>query len=461
MKTRYFSLLLLCAIGIVFASCQHEEDDIFNKRAADRLNEASDLYSARLKASPNGWAMQYYPTYQDEYPYGNGYLILMVFNDNNSVDVAMNNEFTRNTYKVATSLWEVITDNGPVLSFNSYNECMHAFSDPEDIPWTGTVDEPNSETGEGCGGDYEFIIVDAPEDASYLMLKGKKRGTYNLLTPVEVGVEFSSYLEDVQAFHAHMFPANYPSYNVIHYGDDLYKMEGADDGLPNIYPYDGDAITDESFNPFLITKRGDQYYLRFRDAKTSADGASVQDYCYNVEQDRFISVENENYYIEGSSAFQFFTSVIEGGIRRWEWYPESDMSPEYKTYFDNIVSEFAEVDYTTSYNYAPKSLQWRVNGEDLLFRIEYTYQQKTGKKTATADYIFTMQKEDNSVVFKFKEDANQISTNLKGNIPSIQSMINLLEGKWMLNGGETNFDLRTIKLKSESNPNIWYNVSLI
>ena len=194
---KIISLTLLLAAGIGFTACVNEEDDLFDKTAAERLNEASALYSSRLMAQPNGWAMQLYPTNDNEAPYGSGYLVLCRFNKDHSVVVSMKNQFTDNVYRTDTSLWEVITDNGPVLSFNSHNDCLHAFTDPEDILWTGNPDEPNNETGTGVGGDYEFIIVDAPEDASYMMLKGKKRGTYNLFTPVEEGVEYESYLADV------------------------------------------------------------------------------------------------------------------------------------------------------------------------------------------------------------------------------------------------------------------------
>ena len=173
---------------------------MFDKTAAERLNEASALYSQRLTASPNGWAVQLYPTTQDEAPYGSGYLLMFRFHANKSVDASMDNLLSYGKYLSATSSWDVITDNGPVLSFDTYNPVVHAFSDPEDLPQTGDKDNRIDETGTGLGGDFEFIIVDAPEDASYMMLKGKKRGTYNLLTPVEEGVDFETYRSDVKAF---------------------------------------------------------------------------------------------------------------------------------------------------------------------------------------------------------------------------------------------------------------------
>ena len=151
---KILTLTFILVSALTYTSCTNEEDLIFDKSAAERLNEASDLYSSRLMASPNGWAMQLYPTNDPEYPYGNGYLLLCRFNGDHSVNVSMDNVFSDNKYKEATSLWEVITDNGPVLSFNSHNDCLHAFSDPEDLPFTGTDDDPNDETGTGAGGDY-------------------------------------------------------------------------------------------------------------------------------------------------------------------------------------------------------------------------------------------------------------------------------------------------------------------
>ena len=73
---KILTLTFILVSTLTYTSCSNEEDLIFDKSAAERLNEASDLYSSRLMASPNGWAMQLYPTNDNEYPYGNGYLLL-------------------------------------------------------------------------------------------------------------------------------------------------------------------------------------------------------------------------------------------------------------------------------------------------------------------------------------------------------------------------------------------------
>ena len=69
---KILSYTVLMAATLSLGSCVSEEDDIFDKTAAERLNEASALYSSRLEASPYGWAMQLYPTYDNAKYFGTG-----------------------------------------------------------------------------------------------------------------------------------------------------------------------------------------------------------------------------------------------------------------------------------------------------------------------------------------------------------------------------------------------------
>lgn len=445
---KIFSISLILAGALAFTACVHEEGDIFDQSAAERLNEASDLYSARLGASVNGWAMQYYPTYENEYPYGSGYLILMDFNADGSVTVAMNNQFTNNRYLTDTSLWEVITDDGPVLSFNSYNKCMHAFSDPEDIPWTGDSDAANDEQGEGAGGDYEFIVVDAPEDGSYLMLKGKKRGTYNLLTPVEEGVEYESYLNDVNDFQNLYFAANSPTFDVFHLGDILYKIEGANDGLPNIYPYDGDPIADESFNPFLITKRGDDYYLRFRDKKEVSLNSEekVQDFRYDPEKDVFESVDYPENFIEGDNPARYFNSTLEETTNRWS--VQFTGSDEATAIYNQLVADFKSVSYTL------ENVTFGNDGSNIVLRMTCSYYERQGnrqvKKTTNYNFKYASTRNDDVETFAYQgcDDASQ---RVYDTFASVKTFVDSLSAAYNVEATKTRFNLNYITLAAVDN----------
>ena len=448
MKKIFVPLALTAITALAFTACAGEEEDIFSATAAERLNESSAKYSARLEAQPNGWALQYYPTYQDESPYGTGYLILMRFNPDFSVDVSMDNRFSNDTYMSSTSAWEVIKDNGPVLSFNSYNKCMHAFSDPEDILWT---DE--NEQSEGCGGDYEFIIVDAPEDASYMMLKGKKRNTYNLLTPIEEGVDYAEYLADVKQFHNTIFSASAPTGCYLCFGpDSIYNMEDANDGVPNIYPLGTDAIANESFNPFIITKRGKDYYLRFRDAfEKSYLSGNLQELRYDSIQDCFIGTDNPEFIIKGQSPHDFFVRVIEEQRQRWEW-GSYEMSDGYKEQYDAVANEF-----TSLLKYTLQSMCFRVNRDILTYRIQY----RSGRSNANVDYNFVMEHDAEGITFKFDSDYNNVSTNTRTKVASVQNMIDLLQQRWLVDRSKSYFNLGEVRLVLASNPDIWFTLKLI
>ena len=437
-------MAMMAITALALTSCAGEEDDIFDKTAAERLNESSAKYSARLEAQPNGWAMQYYPTYRDESPFGSGYLILMRFNPDFSVDVSMDNRFSNNAYASATSGWEVIKDNGPVLTFNTYNQCMHAFSDPEDIPWT-----EDSEQSEGCGGDYEFIIVDAPEDASYMMLKGKKRNTYNLLTPIEEGVDYAEYLADVKKFHNTTFPETELVSNLIHFGDSVYRMDGSNDGLPNIYPYNADAIANESFNPFLITKRGEDYYLRFRDAfeKDFMEG-TLQELRYDSIQQVFIGTDNADFRITGFDPSTFFyDNMLSSHV--WQFIPATDVTGSMAEVLAIISADFAARKYTL------ENVKFSGIGNDATIILGL----KQGTKSVNLTYLYDVTFEDGKTTLSYREPyttkSNKQSEQILSIIPSILDFLNAANGTYTAEKAAPEpFNLGTLKVTHSSGSTI-------
>lgn len=444
MKKTYIYSMMAAAMAMGFTACTGEEDDLFDQSAAERLNQTSDVYSARLQAQPNGWAMQLYPTTDSEAPYGSGYLLLLRFADDKSVNVAMNNKFTGDEFRQATSAWEVIADNGPVLTFNTYNANLHAFSDPEDIPWTGTAEQRNNEQGEGCQGDYEYIIVDAPTDASYMMLKGKKRGTYNLLTPLEVGVDYEQYLADVKAFQAEMF-AHTQTYNVIHFGDSVYKMVNAQEGIPNIYPFDGDEVTDARFNPFLVTKRGNDYYLRFRDAIDWIEGVKVQDFRYNTETDRFESQENSAFFIQGDTAMNVFGPSLDS---KDIWVIDTTQV------CDSMRQVLAEIRAELTAVKRPMPVfDLRNLGTKYVLRATMT-----GKQDP--EFTFEATPEEDGVTYQYVQPNNNNARLLLNSLAkSTQKLLDMLSRRFRVEAAASNFNLSRLRLVATDNPDVYINIS--
>lgn len=447
-------MLALSALCLM-ASCAGEEDLLFSESAAERLNAASDRYSALLSSSEGGWVIQYYPT--NDNPNEDGekvlttgtcYLWCVKFFKDHQVKVGMNNSFSENIYAEDSSAWEVITDNGPVLTFNSFNKNVHAFSDPDkhSIP-----NNDDNVWGVGVGGDYEFVIVDAPADRSHVMLKGKKRATYNLMLPLPAGTDFEKYLAEVDSFTKRVFSKGAPNEDLLTIGENKFKLNSGSTGIMGMYPADGDALTETHKATFGIVKKDNQFVMRFRDKQTLAE-TTLQEFVFDNDRDMFVASDNQAITIEGGVPYDQFVEVVDKKERRWEWKDALLMSESYKALYNALADNFQNV-----LGNKLVSLCLRVNSDVLTFRFRYL----VNKKSIDIDYNLEMERDGNSVSFKFVGDFNDASTKARKMIPEIQQMIDLMQQSWTVTKHETNFDLSKVKLVSVSDPNMWFVVSII
>ena len=144
---KFFNISLLTIVALStlsLSSCKNEIDDIFDEDAVTRLEKAKAEYTNILTDKGGKWQLEYYAN--DEEP---GYIYLMTFAKDGSVTIAGHNKWinyiktgsvtTASSYGSEVSMWEVIADNGPVLSFNTYNKYFHIFADPDGSPSVGGV----------------------------------------------------------------------------------------------------------------------------------------------------------------------------------------------------------------------------------------------------------------------------------------------------------------------------------
>ena len=434
---------MILGASVLFTACAGEEDDLFDKSAAERLNEMRDIYCARLEAQPAGWAMQYYPTDEED-----GYLILADFNADHSVKVAMRNAFTYNAYKECTSVWDIITDNGPVLSFNTYNDLFHIFSDPSDT-WGG-------DTGTGIGGDYEFVVVDAPEDASYMMLKGKKRGTYTLLTPLEQGTDFETYFTEVINFQDTYLPMTRPNYVYMkREGDEsisaksyIFELETSNRAM--LYPEGGDPVMDGVVYPFIITQRSGKYYLRFRDQISMGDGEVVREFVYDETLDKFVCTDDENYSIEGEGTAEFFIRSI-NETTRWQWQRNNDMSEKMQAAYDDVFNAFKDKGYSLL------NMSFGLENNQTSMRINF--RQKQSNRKVAFLYGLALDGEDVNISYK-GPDGDGAQATLDA-MPELASYVQSFNGKYHVTAALSKFDQSTLRLTSGSDADYWIDVKMV
>lgn len=163
------TVLLFC-----LQSCVKDEKDLFDQPAAERINAKLQEYNKILQDAPNGWKMEYYPeTDQSQ----GGYTYFCTFNDGKAT---MMGDLTLtiagvDLYPAGTEIasdYKLISDQGPVLSFDSYNPIFHYFSEPK-----GMIDT------DGYAGDYEFVFM--RQEGSKLIMKGKKYGNSMIMTQMD------------------------------------------------------------------------------------------------------------------------------------------------------------------------------------------------------------------------------------------------------------------------------------
>lgn len=179
MKKIYY--LLLLALPLVLQSCFKDDDDIFDKSASQRMEERLVHDQQVLTGATNGWIMEYFP--EKEQSYG-GYTMFVKFDDDNAVTVASEKGKADQT---ETSMYELIADSGPVLTFNTHNSLFHYFSDPSNPDGIGPIDS-------GMGGDYEFMVIEATPEK--VRLKGKKTGNTIIMIPVPTSTSWADLMQE-------------------------------------------------------------------------------------------------------------------------------------------------------------------------------------------------------------------------------------------------------------------------
>lgn len=236
MKAKY--LVMIGLLAATFAACSRDEENLFDKSAAVRAQEAIDNAFDVLTTAENGWEMAYFPNLEAD---SKGYNMVLKFNKNGNVSVtAKNMATTANKIKTDTaSTWAVKSDYGPILTFDTYNDVFHAFSDP-------------GNDGAGMLGDYEFLILKATPEL--VLLKGKKHSAYSVMRPMKT-TDLAAYYAACEKMQANLFGNN----NIVTLtqgSDKMYLYKGAD-GQFQSAAYGSPLVTEAAtYHPVCSTEDG-------------------------------------------------------------------------------------------------------------------------------------------------------------------------------------------------------------
>ena len=258
-------MLYMAAAVLLAAACTPEEEDIFSDSSANRADAAIVADMQVLTGAANGWLMEYYPEMSQMY---GGYNILLSFSEDGRVTVAGD---VANPTDTSTSLFSVKQSAGIVLSFDTYNEIFHFFSDPGNSNGGGN--------GYGLEGDYDFLILEATPQQ--VKLKGKKSGSYAILTPMEG--DWATYIQEIQAAESAMLAAQY---NIT---DGTNSATASVNYRNMTISYTEGEETLSMPAPFIVTLTGIKFY-----EPITLWGQTITGFTYDFADDSFTANEQAN-----------------------------------------------------------------------------------------------------------------------------------------------------------------------
>lgn len=154
MKKKIFIYLLLLLPALTFQSCLKDQEDVFDKDAALRVQENNEKVDTILNSSTYGWIVNYYPSEEQEY---GGYAFTFQFKNGK---VTVGSELAPGTFEEST--YKIKSYRSTTLSFDTYNTLMHFFA------------RPTSDNYEGFHGDVEFAVDSVAND--YVRAHGTRNG---------------------------------------------------------------------------------------------------------------------------------------------------------------------------------------------------------------------------------------------------------------------------------------------
>lgn len=428
---KIFSTLLISAAAASFTACSTIEDDfIFDKSAAERLNEATDKYSNLLTKAPYGWAFEYYPTGDAD---DGALLYALKFSKDGTVTVA-GDPYQEHNVLNESSLWDIILDQGPVLSFSTYNNLIHMWADPLN-------------DGEGYMGDYEFSFVyDENEDPEkVVMLRGKKRGLKSRLKMIDENVTPEEYLLDVDGKMQQIFPPSMKNYALLNIGEDVYRLDGMSTMVPEYYPFGTDPIFFGQPNSYLLAKYDGKYEMRYNYDFYNSDSTLVEkNFFFDAEKQEFVGVNGNARITPPVSHSLLCDGLLAGDITGARLLKSCDMSDSFKALWTAAENALKSKNYTL--NESVLSIEKADDTGNCTITLKY--KPRTGT-AVTLYYLYNISKADDKVTLSYVGPYNTGAANMLTNIPDCEKYIKAFAGTYTIsNPSEYKFDVAGLKFTS-------------
>ena len=176
-KMKFISIFAAVSIAILPA-CQQLESDVFDAPSSARLSDFLEDIRTTLAAEQYGWTLDYFP--------GSGYAGVTYALQFTKQQVTATLE--TNPTVSASSTYVLSNDDGPVLSFDTYNTVLHAYATPDQRNY------------QAKGGDFEFEIRSFDKAKKEIVMIGKRSRNHCTLRPLSKPAE--EYFAGVKEFES-------------------------------------------------------------------------------------------------------------------------------------------------------------------------------------------------------------------------------------------------------------------
>lgn len=224
---------MLIAVAVTATSCTFEQEDFFDESAALRITKTNEKIQNRLVEQSadekHGWVIQYFVAGTDTWE-GPGFNLFGQFYNNGSVKLAGNHQYLRNgnanKYTEAFSTYEMLAEEGPVLSFNTWNDILTVFEDPVD-PTKAPGNLINN--GEGMYGDHNLVLKELNDDD--MIFRGERHAAQTRFLPCDRPWE--DYIADTETMKSYITNSAINSYYVVNEASDTLYFVGLRNGRFN------------------------------------------------------------------------------------------------------------------------------------------------------------------------------------------------------------------------------------
>jgi hypothetical protein len=421
------STLIVVLLLVVLPACQDDKyDNVFNESPTDRRKAYFDNLQSTLIAPEQGWILQYFAS-----PESQGYNLFARFKNASEVVLGANHSFSGNVYAEYASKYDLKIENGPMLSFITYNQALHPFSDPDLRP--------------AISGNFEFRIIDVAEDV--IQLSGKRSAVEVRLTRLAANTTGEEYILQSGAMKNFLFAQGTPDL-YLEVDDKTFSLSNGYTSVLGIKNVAVDTAAVENI-PYIATPTGLRLYKPLE-----IGGLKMQEFRINDDKSALLATNANAQIVAKKDLSEFFFSSFSMEFpNSWKIDPNSP-SGEFAKAYAQIV-ENCRIMYKEDF----KSLFFVY--KPLPRGITLSFDRYNGKLGGSLDFeIARKTGSDDEIVFTYKKTGDANGLTYLSNIVGFNLLIQTLEeGSYKIEP-ESSLSLTSFQLVSVSKPDNKIKLSL-